>query len=84
METSRIELTPEQQKTLSQMAEGTGVPPSSLASQAIDIMLDEYHRQLQKLRQAVQEGIDSGPASLLDMEEIKAEARRRWELSSAQ
>ncbi len=53
METSRIELTPEQQKTLSQMAEGTGVPPSSLASQAIDIMLDEYHRQLQKLRQAV-------------------------------
>lgn len=35
--------------------------------------------KLQALRQAIQDGLDSGPAEPLDMEQVKAEARRRWE-----
>jgi len=35
--------------------------------------------KLQALRQSIQDGFDSGPAEPLDMEQAKAEARRRWE-----
>lgn len=35
--------------------------------------------KLQALRQSIQDGLDSGPAEPLDMDEVKAEARRRWE-----
>ena len=32
-----------------------------------------------ELRRLIQEGIDSGPGRFSSIEEIKAEARRRWE-----
>lgn len=35
--------------------------------------------KLQALRQAIQDGLDSGPPEPLDMEQVKAEGRRRWE-----
>lgn len=46
-------------------------------------LLEEREQQrvakLEALRQAVQDGLDSGPPEPLDMEQVKAEARRRWE-----
>lgn len=44
-------------------------------------LLQEYEDRLAALREAIQEGIDSGPAGPLDMEEIKREARREAGLS---
>ncbi len=38
--------------------------------------------KLQALRQAIQDGLDSGPPEPLDMDKVKAEARRRWETRS--
>jgi antitoxin ParD1/3/4 len=35
--------------------------------------------KLEALRQSIQDGFDSGPAEPLDMEQVKAEARRRWD-----
>lgn len=35
--------------------------------------------KLEALRKEIQAGLDSGPATPLDMEEIKAEARRQYE-----
>lgn len=39
----------------------------------------EREARLRDLRQAVQEGIDSGPSEPLDMREIKRTARAEWE-----
>ena len=46
-------------------------------------LLEEQERinelKLKELKRLIQEGIDSGPAKPLDMEEIKATARRQFE-----
>ncbi|MCH7638267.1 MAG: type II toxin-antitoxin system ParD family antitoxin [Bacteroidetes bacterium] len=46
-------------------------------------LLEEKERvnelKLKELKRLIQEGIDSGPAAPLDMEEIKATARRQFE-----
>jgi len=42
---------------------------------------DLYGYSLEELRALIQEGIDSGPGKYGSMEEIKAEARRRFERS---
>lgn len=39
--------------------------------------------KLEALREKVQEGLESGPASMLDMEEIKEQARAEWEGGNA-
>lgn len=44
---------------------------------------DSTARQLGELRRLIQEGLDSGPSSPLDMDEVKQEARRRWEAMNA-
>lgn len=44
---------------------------------------DLFGYTLEELRALVQEGIDSGPGKFTSMDEIKAEARRRWEANSA-
>jgi antitoxin ParD1/3/4 len=36
---------------------------------------------IEELRELVQQGIDSGPSQLASMEEVKTEARRRFEAS---
>ncbi|MCH8030801.1 MAG: type II toxin-antitoxin system ParD family antitoxin [Bacteroidetes bacterium] len=45
-------------------------------------LLEEEERvnelKLKELKRLIQEGIDSGPATPLDMEEIKATARRQF------
>jgi antitoxin ParD1/3/4 len=41
---------------------------------------DLFGYTLEELRALVQEGIDSGPSSRQSMAEIKAEARRRYEI----
>lgn len=42
-------------------------------------MDEETGLPLATLRALIQEGLDSGPPEPLDMEEIKREARARWE-----
>ncbi|WP_020181007.1 type II toxin-antitoxin system ParD family antitoxin [Methylopila sp. M107] len=37
---------------------------------------------VEELRDLVQEGVDSGPSARLSMDEVKAEARRRFDLSA--
>lgn len=44
---------------------------------------DLFGYTLEELRVLVQEGIDSGPGKFTSMDEIKAEARRRWKANSA-
>ncbi len=41
--------------------------------------LNKYLNKLDDLRAAIQEGIDSGSAGALDMDEIIQEARTAWE-----
>jgi antitoxin ParD1/3/4 len=41
-------------------------------------------QQIEELRRLWHEGIDSGPAGVLDMEEIKREARKRFEVEREQ
>lgn len=43
-------------------------------------LLENYEAKLHELRQALQEGIDSGPATPLDMEEIIRSAKREADL----
>lgn len=43
----------------------------------------EREAKLAWLRQAIQEGIDSGPSRPLDMEAIKRQARAEWEAEQA-
>jgi antitoxin ParD1/3/4 len=42
-----------------------------------------HQKELEELRHAWEEGIDSGPGHLVDMQAIMAEARRRFEQASA-
>jgi antitoxin ParD1/3/4 len=42
-----------------------------------------HQKELEELRCLWQEGIDSGPGHLADMQAIKAEARRRFEQTGA-
>ena len=48
-------------------------------SEAISEAVRVWEDQIEYLRQAWKEGIESGPSVPLDMAEIKAEARRRFE-----
>ncbi len=43
---------------------------------------DNFGYSLEELKRLVQEGIDSGPGRYASMDEIKAEARRRFESRS--
>jgi antitoxin ParD1/3/4 len=42
-----------------------------------------HQKELEELRRLWQEGVDSGPGHLADMQAIKAEARRRFEQPDA-
>ncbi|HXF41740.1 MAG TPA: hypothetical protein VN687_18620 [Blastocatellia bacterium] len=48
-------------------------------------LLDDHDRlqqiKLERLRNDIQKGLDSGESAPLDIEEIKAEARKRWRLA---
>ncbi len=46
--------------------------------------MNRKHKQkLEELRRLIQEGLDSGPSSPLDMDEVKRRARKRWEAINA-
>lgn len=44
---------------------------------------DLFGYTLEELRALVQEGIDSGPGKFTSMDDVKAEARRRWKADNA-
>ncbi|HYI41101.1 MAG TPA: type II toxin-antitoxin system ParD family antitoxin [Allosphingosinicella sp.] len=46
-------------------------------------LLEERDAKLDELRRALQEGIDSGDAGPLDIEEILAEAKEEWNAAPA-
>ena len=46
-------------------------------------MTQEIQNKLEDLRAAIQEGIDSGSARELDMDEIIQEARAAWEAENS-
>ena len=45
--------------------------------------LNAYLNKLEDLRAAIQEGIDSGNAGVLDMDEIIQEARAAWDAENS-
>ena len=51
----------------------------SIMLEAADAIDPETGLPMQRLRELIQEGIDSGPSEPLDMEKIKRDARAEWE-----
>jgi antitoxin ParD1/3/4 len=51
----------------------------SSADDVVGHAIDTWQQEIEFLRKAWKEGIESGPSVPLDMAEIKAEARRRFE-----
>jgi antitoxin ParD1/3/4 len=77
-----ISLTPQLEEMVKRkVASGLYTSASEVVSEAL-LLLDEhdhnYGRSLEELRQCVEDGINSGPSTPLDMEEIKREARQQW------
>lgn len=62
------------------VASGLYNSPSEVVSEALRL-LDDHDRlqqiKLERLRNDIQEGLDSGASAPLDIEEVKAEARNR-------
>ncbi|MGH2541454.1 MAG: type II toxin-antitoxin system ParD family antitoxin [Ardenticatenaceae bacterium] len=74
-----VSLTPQLEKFVKQKVEsGMYGSASEVIREALRFM-EERERRLEELRGEIQKGLDSGPSELLDMQEIKAEARRRFE-----
>ncbi len=57
---------------------GTFATGSEMVSDALRVW-EQQNKEVEYLRKAWKAGIKSGPSVLLDMSEIKAEARRRFE-----
>lgn len=55
-----------------------------LAERQQDPLANLTPAQEEHLRRLIQQGLDSGPATPLDMQEILQEAHRRWEASRRQ
>lgn len=55
---------------------------SEIVNEALKMMEDRdrlHEMRLAELRAEIQEGLDSGPTTPMDMEKIKVEARKQWE-----
>lgn len=82
--TMTIELTQDQERLIQSLV-ATGRYPDDRAvlSQSLKL-IQEYESRLSLLRAEIQKGLDSGDSAPLDMEAIKAEARRRYNERHAQ
>jgi antitoxin ParD1/3/4 len=87
VEKMSIALTPELAAAVrAAVANGEYVSSSEVVREALrDWQLRRalHQKELEELRRVWQEGIDSGPGHLADMQAIKAEARRRFEQTGA-
>ena len=77
MDTAYIELSPEQQSALQQIAKQSGEDISTIVSRAINRLLVDQ-RWIEEMRHAYLEGVASGDDGILDMEEIIKEAEDDW------
>ena len=55
---------------------GSGIDARTIKRTALRL-LEEREARIERLRQEIQEGLDSGPVTPLDMEEVKRLARKR-------
>lgn len=80
-------ITPELEKFVEKLVESGRYSSRSEAVRAALRLLEDRERlremKLASLREKIQEGLESGPASTLDIEKIKEEARVEWEGSNA-
>ena len=81
-----ISLTSQLEKVVKEkVASGLYNSASEVVSEALRL-LDDHDRlqqiKLERLRNDIQEGVDSGESALLGMQAIKAEARKRRRLNS--
>lgn len=87
VEKMSIALTPEMAAAVrAAVASGEYVSSSEVVREALrDWQLRRalHHQELEELRHVWQEGMDSGPGHLADMQATKAEARRRFEQANA-
>ena len=76
-------VTPELDSFVDELVDSGRFTSQSEAVRAALRLLEDKERlrevKLGALKEKIQEGLDSGPASPLDMEEIKKAARRAWE-----
>ena len=76
-----VELTAEHEALIErQLATGRYSSRAEVIADALHLLSDQIQLEqikLKRLRAEVQKGIDSGPPTPLDMEEVKAEVRRR-------
>lgn len=74
-----ISLRPEQERFITgQIEAGRYTSADEVIEAAVSLLADREQR-LEALCREIQKGVESGPATPLDMATIKAEARRRWE-----
>ena len=82
-----VSMTPELEKFVDQLVDSGRYNSRSEAVRAALRLLEDQERlreiKLEALRDKIQEGLESGPAAPLDMEEIKNEARAVWEESKS-
>ena len=83
-----VELTQDQEALIQQqLASGRYHSRAEVIADALHL-LDDHTRleqlKLERLRAEIQKGIDSSPPTPLDMEEVKAEVRRRHNRRHAQ
>lgn len=83
-----VSLTPELEEFVREKAESGRYRSASEVVRAALRLLQDREKlrevKVEELREAVQKGLDSGPAGELDMDEIKREARKRWEAERKQ
>ena len=76
-------VTPELDSFVDELVDAGRFTSQSEAVRAALRLLEDKERlrdmKLEALKEKIQEGLDSGPASTLDIEEIKKTARAEWE-----
>lgn len=83
-----IELTREQEALIQeQLASGRYHSRAEVIAEALELLNDHAQLErmkLERLRAEIQKGLDSGESTPLDVQAIKAEARRRYNEQRAQ
>lgn len=74
-----LEITPQQQQVIEEAVKAGGYSsPAAALDKALQLLqqeADDLERKKAKVRAMIQEGIDSGPAEYVDIEDIIAEAK---------
>jgi len=78
-----VSMTPELENFVDQLVDSGRYSSRSEAVRAALRLLEDQERlravKLEALREKIQEGLNSGSATPLDMEKVKKEARAEWE-----